>query len=177
MSVPDEALVLANQFHTIYERLAPSFGYETRTETRLFSPSTPNGKLMVAVCVEIMEDGYIAQLRNRIKDLENEKFIHCGVPLGYHPEEDVTEWCDKPSATGICGDHWNEFIEQKKQIKELEAEREWQPIETAPDDKLVLVFSKGYCLVTKRYSLSREWLGMRPHEYPTHWMPLPEPPK
>jgi hypothetical protein len=70
MSAIDEALVLANQFHTIYERLAPSFGYETRTETRLFSPSTPNGKLMVAVCAEIIEDGYIAQLHNQIKELE-----------------------------------------------------------------------------------------------------------
>ena len=52
----------------------------------------------------------LAQLRTRIEELENEKFIHCGVPLGYHPEEDVTDWCDKPAATGICGDHWNEFM-------------------------------------------------------------------
>lgn len=44
---------LARQFHEIYERLAPFFGYETRTETRAFDPTTPNGRLMIAVCGEI----------------------------------------------------------------------------------------------------------------------------
>lgn len=44
---------LARQFHEIYERLAPEFGYETRTETREFDPHTPNGRLMIAVCSEI----------------------------------------------------------------------------------------------------------------------------
>jgi hypothetical protein len=46
---------LATQFHEIYERLAPQFGYETRTETRKFDTETPNGKLMVAVCDEIIQ--------------------------------------------------------------------------------------------------------------------------
>lgn len=32
------ALALAKQFHDTYERLAPSFGYETRPETRDFDP-------------------------------------------------------------------------------------------------------------------------------------------
>jgi hypothetical protein len=44
---------LARRFHEIYERLAPSFGYETRAETREFDPATPNGKLMIAVCQEV----------------------------------------------------------------------------------------------------------------------------
>ena len=48
------ALALAEQFHNTYERLAPSFGYETRPETREFNPQTPNGRLMVAVCREII---------------------------------------------------------------------------------------------------------------------------
>jgi hypothetical protein len=47
-------LDLAIRFHNIYERLAPDFGYETRTGTRDFNPETPNGKLMVAVCNEIL---------------------------------------------------------------------------------------------------------------------------
>jgi hypothetical protein len=45
---------LAEAFHAIYERLAPSFGYETRAETRAFKPASPNGKLMIAVCAEIL---------------------------------------------------------------------------------------------------------------------------
>lgn len=47
---------LAMKFHEIYERLAPRFGYETRTETRAFDPTTPNGRLMIAVTDEI--EGY-----------------------------------------------------------------------------------------------------------------------
>lgn len=46
---------LARLFHETYERLAPSFGYETRTETRKFDPNTPNGRLMIAVCAELSE--------------------------------------------------------------------------------------------------------------------------
>ncbi len=48
------ALCLAYKFHEIYERLAPSFGYETRKETREFHPDSNNGKLMIAVCSEIL---------------------------------------------------------------------------------------------------------------------------
>lgn len=44
---------LARKFHETYERLAPSFGYETRPETKAFDPNSPNGKLMIAVCNEI----------------------------------------------------------------------------------------------------------------------------
>jgi hypothetical protein len=45
---------LAILFHDTYERLAPSFGYETRTETRKFDPTTPNGLLMLSVCNEVI---------------------------------------------------------------------------------------------------------------------------
>lgn len=49
-----DALSLAVRFHEIYERLAPSFGYETRPDTRAFDPASKNGRLMVAVCGEIL---------------------------------------------------------------------------------------------------------------------------
>jgi len=48
-----DAETLARQFHETYERLAPSFGYVTREETREFNPTSPNGKLMIAVCAAI----------------------------------------------------------------------------------------------------------------------------
>jgi len=46
--------MLARFFHSTYEKLAPQFGYETRQDTRDFDPTTPNGKLMVAVAAEAM---------------------------------------------------------------------------------------------------------------------------
>lgn len=48
-----EALQLAILFHDTYERLAPSFGYETRADTKAFDPDSANGKLMQAVCGEL----------------------------------------------------------------------------------------------------------------------------
>lgn len=51
-----EGETLARKFHEIYERLAPSFGYETRDETKAFSPDSANGRLMIAVCGEILAD-------------------------------------------------------------------------------------------------------------------------
>ena len=47
--------LLARQFHDAYERLAPSYGYETRPDTRDFDPNSPNGRLMTAVCKEIIK--------------------------------------------------------------------------------------------------------------------------
>ena len=46
---------LAEQFHKLYEELAPQFGYETREETRIFNPESNNGKLMIAVSKRILE--------------------------------------------------------------------------------------------------------------------------
>lgn len=47
-------LELAKRFHSAYERLAPQFGYETRKDTKAFDPESPNGKLMAAVCQEVV---------------------------------------------------------------------------------------------------------------------------
>jgi hypothetical protein len=47
-------LDLALLFHETYERLAPSVGYTTRPEPRQFNPDSPNGRLMIAVCEEIL---------------------------------------------------------------------------------------------------------------------------
>jgi hypothetical protein len=46
-------LKLAQEFHDLYEKLAPSFGYETRTDTKAFDPLSRNGRLMMAVCANI----------------------------------------------------------------------------------------------------------------------------
>jgi hypothetical protein len=49
---------LALTFHRYYEELAPRFGYETRTETRQFDPNSSNGRLMIAVCEKILDQGF-----------------------------------------------------------------------------------------------------------------------
>jgi hypothetical protein len=41
---------VARLFHEAYERLAPSFGYETNKHTRTFFPLSTNGQLMIATC-------------------------------------------------------------------------------------------------------------------------------
>lgn len=53
MSAPEQ---LARKFHETYERLSPAFGYTTRQETRQFDPTSPNGKLMIAVCEAMRAD-------------------------------------------------------------------------------------------------------------------------
>jgi len=48
---------LARRFHETYERLAPSFGYETRKASAVPWDQVPenNRKLMTAVCAEILD--------------------------------------------------------------------------------------------------------------------------
>ena len=73
-----EAQMVAEKFHDTYERLAPSFGYETRPDTKRFDPESPNGKLMIAVCEAVLSDlaqpGWKAipfpKLRQRLHDAE-----------------------------------------------------------------------------------------------------------
>ena len=51
---PAHAAEVAMLFHDTYERLAPTFGYETREETRQFDPTSPNGALMIAVAASVL---------------------------------------------------------------------------------------------------------------------------
>lgn len=53
--VSPEAKALAVLFHDTYEKLAPKYAYETRPDTRKFSPTSKNGKLMLAVAAEVLK--------------------------------------------------------------------------------------------------------------------------
>lgn len=76
-----DALQLATLFHETYERRAPDFGYETRQETRRFDPSTPNGRLMVAVCGEIL-----AAMQPKLRHTLSEDFSHFLSYSGFYAE-------------------------------------------------------------------------------------------
>lgn len=65
---------LASFFHDTYERLAPSFGYETRKDTKKFDSSSANGKLMIAVAKEVL------------------RYVADNAPAKPEPELD-REWC------------------------------------------------------------------------------------
>ena len=56
---------------------------------------------------------------------------------------------------------------------------EWQPIETAPKDgTIVLVWSENSGRVIDHYAEDyRSWYRFTKYLQPTHWMPLPKPPK
>ena len=59
----------------------------------------------------------------------------------------------------------------------------WQPIETSPAERVVIIYAPGYgVIISKRsviYDGSVRWSGggyLDPPPEPTHWMPLPDPP-
>ena len=75
---------LARSFHESYERLAPQFGYETRQETRKFDAASDNGRLMIAVCAELLNEA-----RNTpAPSAQGETLETMGVLL------ELCAWCD-----------------------------------------------------------------------------------
>ena len=75
---------LAKLFHDTYERLAPEFGYTTREDTKEFNKNSPNGKLMVAVCKEVM-----TQELDRVRE---EGKITEDTSDGYHTFKELYEY-------------------------------------------------------------------------------------
>lgn len=62
----------AKEFHELYEKYAPEFGYETRADTKQFDSENSNGKLMAKVCYEIIEkyrSQQLTQERERINKM------------------------------------------------------------------------------------------------------------
>lgn len=49
------AVRLAKVFHETYERRATEFGYETREDTKQFNEDSPHGRLMIAVCEDVLD--------------------------------------------------------------------------------------------------------------------------
>ena len=74
-------------------------------------------------------------------------------------------------------------IEASEEIQDLAKAKEWQPIDTAPEQILVMVWQKynnewgiwwGHKVANDWFvKFGNEWLQSQP----THWRPLPQPPK
>lgn len=94
---------------------------------------------------------------------------------------DIVEWCRAKSNPGFwkCAD----------EIEKLRAQREWQPIETAPDERRIWLFIPTFpapanrMMVGIRYRDLDVWRVehralevLSEHNKPTRLMPLPEPP-
>lgn len=106
-STPEqEAEKLARLFHETYERLSPEYGYETRPDTKQFDPQSKNGRLMVAVCGEIMnrliEPGHAVEIKDaptKADDIEYE-WTDCSVcvncPCGHQMaiDDDEVRTCE-----------------------------------------------------------------------------------
>jgi len=85
-------------------------------------------------------------------------------------------------ATKRHSDAVNELGKAIERIKDLEAKTAWQPIETAPKDRTILIYDDEQYETHVGFWLPGvcEWVDERECMtlyYPTHWMPLPSTPK
>jgi len=59
-------------------------------------------------------------------------------------------------------------------VRYIEPPMQWRDIESAPDDELLITFARGHVDYTYKDGMKEDgsytWT-------PTHWMPLPQPPK
>lgn len=114
---------IARQFHDAYERLAPDFGYVTKLDTRKFDPYSKNGKLMIAVCGEVLAaqaaeitrlKAEVAEMKGRVmRDLLDEmskrhpKIVCTPDCMGGQPRLDGTRMRVTDFLANICVNDWS----------------------------------------------------------------------
>jgi hypothetical protein len=58
----------------------------------------------------------LKQLQDDLATANAKAVCGCGIPLGYHEEEQEMEWCRQEPITGICKKHWDKFMDFEKQL-------------------------------------------------------------
>lgn len=134
----DTRVRLARLFRDTYERLAPQFGYETRPETREFDEDSPNGRLMIAVCGEILRrmassDSYWHWLEEHTTSYEISETGDWEYPFGVYPvDKDGTSL----SPIAVFGQHTDAmlFLQAKLDAcspdRDKLSEEDWAEIES-----------------------------------------------
>jgi hypothetical protein len=79
-----EPEALARRMHEAYERLAPEFGYQTRSDTKEFVLGSSNAQLMIAVCKELLEYAALREEAEQKKNAERYRFLQ---KLYFDPEK------------------------------------------------------------------------------------------
>ena len=87
----------------------------------------------------------------------------------------------------ICAENWSIGAEGALELlpaalDEIERLTRWRAIETAPTDTWALVFCPNkhrgsVSHQTVAFSIDDDWWDSDSRVYPTHWLPLPEPPE
>jgi hypothetical protein len=87
----------------------------------------------------------------------------------------------------LDNDPWSTTPVKKNDLRALVAAVTWQPIETAPKDRIILVTGANGLRIDQviwggwELDNTHNWCDADGDRHPnaaiTHWMPLPEPPK
>lgn len=106
----------------------------------------------------------LAALKERITELEEEDENYNQIYRAV-----IAEKCPTDEMHCTCVPHL------RRRITELEAEREWRPIERAPRDGTEILLWDGICVsVGYCYADSyNTWFSSGNVIDPTHWLPLP----
>lgn len=75
------------------------------------------------------------------------------------------------------GDRAQSVAQMLAENERLKAEREWQPIETAPHSTWVLLSHAAWIRSAEGLRFNGVWINEDYDPQPTHWMPLPKPPE
>lgn len=110
---------LTLNFHYMYEKLAPEFGYETREDTKKFDFNSPNGKLMYKTVKSVMEP--ILNDYKHVQEKYNEalkQLIRYNIPCeidGFNEKDENIDYCSENCGVddNIYFKCWDRFIEQE----------------------------------------------------------------